>query len=57
MNKIPGFKCPHDSLEETSLFENDFIWPKLYWKFSENSQEKPMAFPLALKKDFLTGAS
>ena len=40
MNKTPYFKFPHDSLEDTSLFENDFIWPKLFWKFSENSQEK-----------------
>ena len=40
MNKTPYFKFPHDSLEDTSLFENDFIWPKLFGKFSENSQEK-----------------
>ena len=25
MNKILTFKLPHDSLDETSLFENDFI--------------------------------
>ena len=40
MNEIPAFKFPRDSLPETSLFENDFIWRKLFWKFSENSQEK-----------------
>ena len=40
MNIIPAFKFPCDSLEETSLFQNNFIWPKLFWKYSENSQEK-----------------
>ena len=40
MNKILTFKFPHNSLDETSLFENDFIWPKLFWKCLENLQEK-----------------
>ena len=30
MNKIPAFKFYNDSLEETLLFENDIIWPKLF---------------------------
>ena len=34
MNKIRAFKFPHDSLEDKSLFENDFIWPNFFWKFS-----------------------
>ena len=56
MNKIPTFKFPHDSLDETSLFENDFIWPKLFWKCLENSQEKVRGLqPLALKQNLLTG--
>ena len=33
MNKIPTFKFPYDSLEETSLFENNLSGLK-------NSQEK-----------------
>ena len=40
MNDIPAFNFPHNSLVEMSLFENDFTWPKFFWKFSENSQEK-----------------
>ena len=57
MNTVPTFNFPHDSLVETSLFENDFIWAKFYLKFSENSQKSPWPLlqPLALNKNLFTG--
>ena len=48
MNKIPAFKFPLNSLAKTLLFENDFVYPQLFWKFSENWQKKARGLYLSL---------